>query len=443
MYKIADTFFADKPDSFTEAVVAYLPDTAYVSLEDKSPCVQAGTVLKEGQVIAKQAVLQSGLGEDSWVHSPTPGILESFVHCPLPSGETGVAAKIRVAGKFSYLGHSQKKQPLRSFDTPDDLCRTLAEKGVLNLFTHPVALSAQIDDFRKKQKRVLVVRLYDNDESMPTDSFIAAKFPRELAEGAALLAWAAKAEGVLVLSRKNGPAPDMAVWTEALKAVSLGEVPLCALPVSPRYHLFPGISEIAGIAAKTSNHDVFASLNHRDLYVNAATLLAVERAITLGLPVMESIVHISGYPVAKPGIFVVRNGLLIADVMEECGGFTRPWALMVVNGVISGTSITSLNTPITKDVQSIRFLHKNELPRETARECIRCGACRTVCPCGLEPVVLMEYILGMESADPGFMEQVILCEDCGLCNAVCPSRLPLSQFISRLKRRLVAERGCL
>jgi electron transport complex protein RnfC len=158
---------------------------------------------------------------------------------------------------------------------------------------------------------------------------------------------------------------------------------------------------------------------------------------------MESIVHISGYPVAKPGIFVVRNGLLIADVMEECGGFTRPWALMVVNGVISGTSITSLNTPITKDVQSIRFLQKSELPRETARECIRCGACRTVCPCGLEPVVIMEYILGMESADSGFLEQVILCEDCGLCNAVCPARLPLSQYISRLKKRLIAERGCL
>jgi Na+-translocating ferredoxin:NAD+ oxidoreductase RnfC subunit len=55
----------------------------------------------------------------------------------------------------------------------------------------------------------------------------------------------------------------------------------------------------------------------------------------------------------------------------------------------------------------------------------------------------MEYILGMESADPAYMEQVILCEDCGLCNAVCPSRLPLSQYISRLKKRLAEERGYL
>ena len=178
----------------------------------------------------------------------------------------------------------------------------------------------------------------------------------------------------------------------------------------------------------------------RDLYVNAATVLASEKAIALGLPMMESIVHISGYPVANPGMFVVRNGLLVADVMEECGCFTRPWSLMVVNGMISGTSITSLNTPITKDVQSIRFLHKSELPRETARECIRCGSCREVCPGGLEPMVLMEYILGMESAESGYMEQVILCEDCGLCNAVCPARVPLSQYFSRLKKRLVAER---
>jgi electron transport complex protein RnfC len=250
---------------------------------------------------------------------------------------------------------------------------------------------------------------------------------------------------VLVLYRKDGSAPTD--WAAVFEDVSLRETPLRAVPVSPHYHLFPGISEIAGITAGTGSHNVFASLNHRDLYVNAATVLATYRALTLDLPVMESIVHISGYPVAKPGMFVVRNGLLIADVMEECGGFTRPWALMVVNGMISGTSITSLNTPITKDVQSIRFLHKSELPRETARECIRCGMCRTVCPCGLEPVVLMEYILGMESAGSGCMEQVILCEECGLCNAVCPARLPLSQYISRLKERLVTgaigRGGCL
>jgi electron transport complex protein RnfC len=439
MRKFEDTFFADKPDSFAEAVDAYLPDTAYVSLEGKLPCVTVGATVKEGEVIAKEAVPQGGGYEDSWVHSPMPGILESLVHCPLPNGETGIAAKIRVTGKFSYLGHTRKKHALRSFDSPDDLCRTLAEKGVLNLFSRPAALSAQINDFRKKQNRVLVVRLYDDDESMPTDSFIAAHFSRELAEGTALLALAAKAEGVLVLYRKDSPPP--ADWTAAFEAVSLETVALCTVPVSPRYHLFPGISEIADIAAKNSSQAVFAALNHRDLYVNAATVFAAYRAIVLNVPVMESIVHISGYPVARPGIFVVRNGLLLADVLEECGGFTRPWALMVVNGMIRGTSITSLNTPITKDVQSIRFLHKSELPRETAKECIRCGSCSTVCPGGLEPVVIMEYLSGMESADPAYMEQVILCEDCGLCNAVCPSRLPLSQYISRLKERCLTERG--
>jgi electron transport complex protein RnfC len=400
-----------------------------VSLEGKAPCVKQGETVEEGQVIASLSPW------DARVHAPMPGVVEKFVHCPLPDGTTGIAAQIRVRGSFSYLGQSKKVERISPLSTPASLCRTLAEKGVVNLYGRPVSLAAQIQGLRKKTDRVLVVRLYDNDESVPTDSFIAARFPRELAEGAVMLAAAAEAAGVAVLYRKGSAPPEEAAFTPAGKV-------FCALAVSPRRHLMPTAEEISGLLAVAAGGEgVFATVNHEDLFVNAASVLAAYRAVCAGIPVMESIIHVTGYPVRKPGMFVVRNGLLIADIIEECGGFTRPWAVMVINGVIRGTSITALDTPVTKNVQSIRFLHKSELPSERARECIRCGECRTVCPGGLEPVILMEYLAGLQSCDKAYVEQAVLCGGCALCSAVCPSRLPLAQYISRLKERILEGRA--
>jgi electron transport complex protein RnfC len=430
MKGLAETFFNDTT-IFSEAVNAYLPGTAYVLLSqdggtDLRSAVSKGDQVEEGQILA-------GQNSAAAIHSPVPGVVEDFVPCLRPDGKTGQAARIRLSGAFSYLGKPAIKTGWET-QNKHKLCRILSEKGVLNLFSSPVPLEAEIRSLKKKQGRILVVRLNDQDPSQKTDSFIARQYQREIAEGAAILAKAADIQGVILLYDKNSPPPDREEF-----ASQIHEAEIILEPVTFRQYFSGTLREIVSLVRKTHSDSVFASITLRDLFVDPATLLNVYRAVVFSLPVMESIVQISGSVVNKPGMFSIRNGTLIRQVLEECGGLTNPYSIMIVNGVIAGMSITSLDTPVTKYVKSIRFLHSWELPDQGAHECIRCGNCKAICPSGLEPAVLFSYMCGIKITEPAYIASAALCEDCVLCNTVCPSRLPLCQYISLLKETIVRE----
>jgi electron transport complex protein RnfC len=426
MKGVTNTFFSDKT-VFSNAINAYIPRVAYVPLasggKKELPCtLMPGDTVAEGQIIADKAG-----SNDAAIHSPIPGVLENFVSCLMPDGKQGKAAKIRLSGAFTYLGKKAVKSDWESMPGRQ-LCRMLAEKGVLNLFATPSSLAAQITALKKQQDRILVVRLYDEDPSQKTDSFIARRYQTEVAEGIAVLVKAANIAGVALLYDKNGVAPDFEEFSSLIHSAEIAFV-----PVTPRKYFSGTVNEIKEAIRSSSPNTIFTNVAHTDLFVDSATVLNVYRAAVFSLPVMENIVHISGSILNAPGIFSIRNGTLIRNLIEECGGFNHPHSVIVINGVITGMSITALDIPVTKQVKSIRFLDRRELPDQSAHECIRCGNCQTICPNKLEPAVLFAHICGTKIADPEYIASALLCEDCALCNTVCPARLPLSQYISLLK----------
>jgi electron transport complex protein RnfC len=315
------------------------------------------------------------------------------------------------------------------------LCQMLAEKGVLNLFAEPVSLAEEIAGLKKRQGRILVVRLNDEDPSQKTDSFIAERYQTEIAEGAAVLAKAADIEGVALIYDKNGPVLDR---EEFSSQINTAEIEL--VPIVPRRYFAGTVNEIVTAVKHIHAGSVFDGAAYTDLFVDATTLLNVYRAAVFSLPVMEHIVHISGSVIKSPGIFSIRTGTLIRNLIDECDGFVHPSSVVVINGVVTGTSITALDTPVTKQVKSIRFLHRRELPDQHAYECIRCGNCKTICPNHLEPAVFFAHISGIKIADPVYLASAALCENCALCNTVCPSRLPLCQYATLLKEAVLREK---
>jgi Na+-translocating ferredoxin:NAD+ oxidoreductase RnfC subunit len=70
---------------------------------------------------------------------------------------------------------------------------------------------------------------------------------------------------------------------------------------------------------------------------------------------------------------------------------------------------------------------------EPAEPCIRCGWCRSICPTGVQPALILE---ANYQGDAKLAKRAGLhaCIECGLCDYVCPSRLPLLESI-RLARR--------
>jgi electron transport complex protein RnfC len=73
---------------------------------------------------------------------------------------------------------------------------------------------------------------------------------------------------------------------------------------------------------------------------------------------------------------------------------------------------------------------------ETA--CIRCGACQTICPEGLQPDLLWWTSRNEQPVDTT-AQALGECIECGLCNQVCPSELDLLQVFVDAKSRLAAR----
>ena len=104
--------------------------------------------------------------------------------------------------------------------------------------------------------------------------------------------------------------------------------------------------------------------------------------------------------------------------------------------MLCGTSVKSLDIPITKYVKSVEFLSKKKNSDEQIYSCINCGNCRFACPVKLSPDILYNHTVNFKLLKDTYAASSLACIECGLCNTVCPARLPLCQTIKVLKNKL-------
>ena len=71
---------------------------------------------------------------------------------------------------------------------------------------------------------------------------------------------------------------------------------------------------------------------------NVETLVAINRAVKEGKPVMDRIFTITGDAVANPGNFEYCIGMSYAEILEEAGGFKEDPEKMISGGPMTGFS---------------------------------------------------------------------------------------------------------
>ena len=159
---------------------------------------------------------------------------------------------------------------------------------------------------------------------------------------------------------------------------------------------------------------------------NVETLVAINRAVKEGKPVMDRIFTVTGDAVANPGNFEYCIGMSYAEILEEAGGFKEDPEKMISGGPMMGFAVFSLEIPTTKTSSSLLCFKKDDVSASEVTACINCGRCVSVCPEQIVPSRLakMSQFHDSESFERwNGME----CIECGSCSYICPAKRPLAQ----------------
>ena len=429
--KTIGTFVSPDHQMFDSCVRAFLPRTVKVALRQwgVSECscsLKAGDIVTEGQTIAVCA--KGTLGAD--VHSPVPGKVLSIARCTLPDGTLGNAAEIQTGGEFSFLGKNLTKANWRLLSAKE-LILAFKASGIVNTFSRkPEPLAAQLIKNRESKDRLVVARMFDDDPSRYTDSFLAQKFTAKVAEGVLIVAKTVGAKGVTFVIPRKG---ELEIDSKPFEGMDFCVVKTdtAKYPAGTKKSLLSVIRK----ASRGLDNPLLERAGMGSVFLDPVTALCVYNTAVFGLPVVESFVHITGGCLRASGMFKVRIGSSVSTLAEQCGGFAASPAKIVVNGLVLGNAVANLDVPLTKEVKSIEFLPSSGLCVQKSFPCIRCGKCRTSCPEGLAPDLLYAYFEGMKSLPKSVRKTSLLCSQCFSCNSVCPSRLALCQTIALLKDR--------
>lgn len=172
---------------------------------------------------------------------------------------------------------------------------------------------------------------------------------------------------------------------------------------------------------------------------NVATAIAIHEAVTMGKPLYERVVTVTGDAVSNPGNFKVKAGTNAAELVEAAGGFKSHPEKVISGGPMMGMALGTLDVPCGKTFSSLLCFTKDEVAACEPSNCIRCGRCVEVCPAGLMPTKLSEVA---DHGDFALFDQLNGCEcvECGCCSYVCPAKRRLTQSMKTGRREALALR---
>ncbi|MBP5263066.1 MAG: electron transport complex subunit RsxC [Lachnospiraceae bacterium] len=416
----------DKPIVSLEAgSVLVFPLSQHIGAPAK-PIVAKGDHVLRGQKIA-----EAGGFVSAPVYSSVSGTVKAIEPRRVASGDMVMSIVIENDGQNLEVAYDVPKD-IEAL-TKEQILTAIREAGIVGMggagFPTHVKLSPKEPD----KIEYVIANCAECEPYLTSDYRRMLEEPEKLVEGLKIiLRLFDKAQGIIAIEDNK---PDCITL---LRSLTKNETRISVRALITKY---PQGGERSLIYA-TTGRQINSSMLPADvgcIVNNVDTIVAVQRAVTEGKPLMERIVTVTGDAIKNPRNYKVPTGISYTEILEFAGGFAVKPEKIICGGPMMGVAIFSTDIPVTKTSTALLAFTKDAVSAMEPGPCINCGRCLEVCPGRVMPSKLADAAERFD--EEAFLEMHGMeCCECGCCSFICPAKRPLTQQIKSMRKIQLAKR---
>lgn len=387
--------------------------------------VEKGQKVKVGELLAKaEAFICANL------HSPYSGTISKIDFAIDISGYKKQAIFIDVEGDEWLEDIDRTKDIIREIKLDSkQIIEKIKEKGIVGLggAAFPTHVKYMIPEGKKAE--FLIINAVECEPYLTSDYRAMLEHTEEAFVGIEIMKRALNVEKAFIGIEDNKP-EAIKLMTEFSKKYKNTEV----VPLKTKY---PQGAEKQLIFAITKREVPSGKLPIEVGCVvnNLGTSIAIYQAVQKNKPLIDNIMTLTGKNVKAHKNLLVRVGTPLNSIIDYFGGLPEDTGKLISGGPMMGKAISDINAPTTKTTSSILVINQKEAKRKEITNCLRCGKCVTVCPMGLEPILLAQLSENRRWEDAE-KEFAMDCIECGCCLFTCPAGRPLLDTIRVAKSNI-------
>lgn len=388
-------------------------------------------VAKGDKVLAGQKIAEAAGYVSAPVYATVSGTVKAIEPRRVVVGDSVMSIVIENDGKYEEVEYAPVK-PLAEM-TREEIIEKIKEAGIVGMggagFPTHVKLSPKEPD----KIDYVIANCAECEPYLTSDYRRMLEEPEKLIEGLKVsLALFPNAKGILAVEDNK---PDC---IQILKELTKEEPDIQVKPLKTKY---PQGAERQLIYAATGRAIDSTKLpaDAGCVVNNVDTIVAINRAVREGKPLMYRIVTVTGDAINDPRNFRVRIGTNYHELIEEAGGFKEEPVKIISGGPMMGFGIFDLDVPTTKTASALLCLTRDDVSAMEPGPCINCGRCVEVCPGRVLPSRLADFAEHYD--EEKFLKyNGMECCECGCCSFICPAKRPLTQSIKSMRKIILGKK---
>ncbi len=422
----------------TKGLLRELPTLRYTDSKylyiatDNARCPTSEIYIKPGDYVKCCEIvgMRHGPFFDQPIHTACSGIFVGYENHYHRSGKLVKFMKIENDFKDTYADYVKERTPEEIAKlTKEDMTEILKNCALVGLggSSFPTYIKFQT----KEKIKTILINGIECEPYITADHRIMMEFPKRIVEGIKYTMQAFDCyDAQIVIKKKYKDLYNM--WNEYLKREEDNKYGK-HIKVTRVDNYFPQGWEVEMIKKATGVHVKPGELpsKYGIINFNVSTMVGLYKAIRYNMPVIKRDITVTGDGIKYPTNFRVTVGTSVKELIEKCGGYSKPDAekVFILGGPMMGASLPSDDTIVSKTVTSVIVLNKTNYKEEP---CVRCGSCVLSCPVGLSPVEIMNAVKSVNKEKIKALKP-LSCIECGLCTFSCTSKIQVTDFVRKAK----------